>query len=161
MIGVPANLTYARGIYLWHKTTRTTSQSGFCGNAEGVKQDKAVKQTYAKSLQQFANVNEHNTSTFNNLMASNMQMLNNISPTLQALQEKINGLALAVQAKRSPSPAPLVAAPIYQAPPTPRYQAPPQQHFQAPFQPPYQQQGQWTNNGQGRGRMSNRGRGRG
>ena len=90
-----------------------------------------------------------------------MQMLNKISPTLQALQEQINGLALAVQSKRSPSPAPPAASPIYQAPPTPRYQEPPQKHFQAPFQPPYQQQGQWTHNGQGRGRMSKRGRGRG
>ena len=67
---------------LWHKTTRTTSQSGFGGNAEGVQQDEAVDQTYAKSVQQFANVNDHNASTFNNLTATNMQMLNNISPTL-------------------------------------------------------------------------------
>ena len=71
---------------LWNDTTRTTSQSGFGGNAEGVQQDKAVEQTYVESVQQFANVNKHNASTFNNLTASNMQMLNNISPTLQALQ---------------------------------------------------------------------------
>ena len=71
---------------LWHKRTRTTSQSGFGGNAEGAQQDEAVEQTYADSVQHFSNVNEHNTSTFNKLAASTMQMLNNISPTLQALQ---------------------------------------------------------------------------
>ena len=75
----------------WHETTRTTSQSGFGGNAEGVQQDEAIKQAYAESAQQFANVNKHNASTFNNLTASNMQMLNKISPNLQALQDQING----------------------------------------------------------------------
>ena len=86
---------WTNALDLWHETTRTTSQSGFGGNAEGVQQDEAVEETYAASVQQFANVNKHNAFTFNNLTASNMQMLNNHFVTY-----KYQSNAILVQALR-------------------------------------------------------------
>ena len=63
---------WTNALDLWYDKTRTTSQSGFGGNAEVVQQDEAVDQTYAKSVKHFSKVNEHNALTFNNLMATNM-----------------------------------------------------------------------------------------
>jgi hypothetical protein len=142
---------------VWVETSRTTAQAGFGGNAtsESNSNSDTIDAEYAESLCQFGSVNEHNAATFNNMAATNNQLLSNITPTLQQLKAQLDGLAMAVQA-RPPAPAP---APVpYQAPP-PAYAPPPAPP--APYQAPYYLPPQQYGRGGGRGNSRGRGRGRG
>lgn len=60
-------------------TGTPAANHGFGGNAMGAPapEDAAAEQAYADSFASFSNINEHNTSTFQNLSTSNAQLLNN------------------------------------------------------------------------------------
>jgi hypothetical protein len=102
-------------------------------------------------LQQFGEANRNNVETFNMLTATNTQMATNIPAAVQTLQQQMQQLAMAVNAKAQPTP-----------PGFPQgNQFSPQQHVPVPYnQLPHQPMHQHQPNSQpGRGNVRGRGRG--
>jgi hypothetical protein len=72
---------------LWLETGTPAAQHGFRMNAEGTAASGEAEQSYADSLIEFSNVNEHNANTIQNLSATNSQFLNNVIPAIQQLSQ--------------------------------------------------------------------------
>jgi hypothetical protein len=86
----------------WHKTTQTAAQTGYASNvnktATNDEYNKA-EQVYFDSLQQFSEANQNNTATFNTQTATNAQMATKIVAAVQTLQQQMEKLTLALNAK--------------------------------------------------------------
>jgi hypothetical protein len=88
-------------------------------NAEGsTAGSEEVDAAYAESITAFGDVNRHNANTFQNMSAANTQLINNVMPVLQQLQQQVQGLAMAARAQ---PPGQAAGQVPYQAPPPMQY----------------------------------------
>jgi hypothetical protein len=104
---------------LWLETGTPAAQQGYGMNAEGsTAGSEEVDAAYAESITAFGDVNRHNANTFQNMSAANTQLINNVMPVLQQLQQQVQGLAMAARAQ---PPGQAAGQVPYQAPPPMQY----------------------------------------